>query len=131
MLIDKLAWLCVRNRRVLMARSFGKELFYLPGGKREAGETDQQALLREIHEELSVSLKAETLEYAQTFRAQADGKAAEVEVQITSYFGTAEGTPTASSEIEELAWIGSNDRARCSGAALLALDYLLEHDRID
>ncbi|MFA0122432.1 NUDIX hydrolase, partial [Vibrio sp. 10N.261.48.A2] len=41
--IDKLAWIFIKDGKLLMVRSKGKELFYLPGGKREAGESDEQA----------------------------------------------------------------------------------------
>ncbi|WP_308287346.1 NUDIX domain-containing protein [Actinomadura parmotrematis] len=40
--------------RVLSTRSRGKDVWYLPGGKREAGESDERTLLREIAEELAV-----------------------------------------------------------------------------
>lgn len=53
-IIDKLAWIAIDNKMVLSTRSFGKDKFYIPGGKREAGESDEQALLREIKEELNV-----------------------------------------------------------------------------
>ena len=43
--IDKLAWIFIEDGKLLMVRSKGKELFYLPGGKREAGESDEQALV--------------------------------------------------------------------------------------
>ncbi|MEP0820824.1 NUDIX domain-containing protein [Trichocoleus desertorum GB2-A4] len=36
-------------------------MFYLPGGKREKGESDWEALPREVQEELNVSLIADTL----------------------------------------------------------------------
>ena len=46
-LVDALAWVCVRDGRVLKVRSRGKDVFYLPGGKREPGESDAAALVRE------------------------------------------------------------------------------------
>ena len=44
------------------------------GGKREPGESDEAALVREIEEELAVTLKPDTLAFACEFSAQADGK---------------------------------------------------------
>ena len=49
--IDKVAWLHLEDARILSTRSRGKETYYLPGGKREPGETDEQRLRREIAEE--------------------------------------------------------------------------------
>ncbi len=130
--IDKLAWIALNNRRFLAVRSYGKELFYLPGGKREVGESDSQALIREIKEELSIDLEPSSLRPAGVFKAQADGKAAGVEVQLTCYWATAGAEqPQASAEIEELAWLNSDSRDRCSVAALKVLDWLIEQDLVD
>ena len=41
--------------KLLVARSKGKALFYIPGGKRDEGESDHETLCREIDEELDVS----------------------------------------------------------------------------
>ncbi|UOQ75947.1 NUDIX domain-containing protein [Hymenobacter sp. 5516J-16] len=68
-LIDKIAWLHLHEGRLLSTRSRGKDRYYIPGGKREAGETDAQTLLREIKEELTVELNAATLVHAGTFTA--------------------------------------------------------------
>lgn len=54
--IDKVAWLHVVDGKLLAARSAGKDTWYLPGGKREEGESDVETLIREIAEELSVTL---------------------------------------------------------------------------
>jgi 8-oxo-dGTP pyrophosphatase MutT (NUDIX family) len=41
------------KREILSTKSKGK--YYIPGGKRENGESDEQTLIREIAEELSVA----------------------------------------------------------------------------
>jgi len=112
--IDKLAWLHIENNRVLCVRSHGKETFYIPGGKRDPGENDQTALIREIQEELSVDLKPNTLSYFGTFSAQADGKPEGTLVQITCYKGQYSGELAIASEIAEMAWLNSADVNRCS-----------------
>ena len=53
-IIDKLAWIELKDKSILSTKSYGKDKYYIPGGKREIGETDEQALIREINEELSV-----------------------------------------------------------------------------
>ncbi|MDQ3403632.1 MAG: DNA mismatch repair protein MutT, partial [Actinomycetota bacterium] len=38
-IIDKVAWIRIERGRMLCARSRGKDAYYLPGGKREHGES--------------------------------------------------------------------------------------------
>ncbi|WP_042991245.1 NUDIX hydrolase [Vibrio mimicus] len=122
--IDKLAWVLIQDGKLLAVRSKGKALFYLPGGKREAGENDEEALIREIKEELSVDLSPTSLKYMETFIAQADGKAEGVSVELTCYFADFSGELLPAAEIEELKFIDGNDEAACSVAALVALQWL-------
>ena len=55
--IDTVAWVHLVNGKILCARPRGKDVFYVPGGKREGAESDLQTLLREIAEELTVALR--------------------------------------------------------------------------
>ena len=98
-IIDKLAWIEIQNNSILSTRSKGKEVFYFPGGKREFGETDATALIREIKEELSVELLANTLKYIGTFEAQADGHQLGIIVRMICYSGKFVGELQCSSEI--------------------------------
>ena len=129
--IDKLACITFRGRAVLYARTADKELFYNPGGKREAGETDAQALAREIREEVSVELVPETIEYLNTFTAQAHGKPVGTNVEIKCYTAQYTGDMKPAGEIEELAWFTSADRDRTSVTGQLILDWLKSQDLID
>ena len=125
-MIDKVAWIHVVDGRVLAARSRGKDKFYLPGGKREPGETDAETLVREIREELDVEIEPSTIEPAGEFEGQAHGKAEGTMVRTTAYSADYRGTPRASSEIEEIAWLGYADRPRVSLVAQLIFDHLHE-----
>ncbi|HEY0140935.1 MAG TPA: NUDIX domain-containing protein [Thermoanaerobaculia bacterium] len=121
--IDKLAWICLDDRRVLCARSHGQEVYYLPGGKREAGESDEQALLREVSEELSVALDPRTIRPLGVFEAPAHGKPG-VLVRMTCYTAEMIGEPKASAEIAELAWLTYADRQRLSLVGQIIFDAL-------
>ncbi|MEV0355392.1 NUDIX domain-containing protein [Nocardia sp. NPDC050697] len=105
-LIDTVAWILVREGRVLCARPRGKDVFYVPGGKREPGESDEQTLLREIAEELTVALLPESVRHIGTYEA-VDGA---VSVRMACYTADYRGTITASAEIDELAWFRYADR---------------------
>lgn len=123
-LIDKIAWLHLDAGKILSTRSRGKDVYYLPGGKREPGESDVDTLVREIGEELTVAVDHQTAAHAGTFEAQAHGHASGVTVRMTCYTAAYEGTLTPSSEIEELVWLTYADRARVSPVDRLIFDHL-------
>ena len=121
MFVDTVAWVRLDNGRILCARPRGKDIFYIPGGKREGAESDLQTLLREITEELAVELRPETVAHVGTYEAgQADGAV----VRMSFYFGDYTGTLTASGEIDELAWFGYADRPRVPPVDQLLFDDL-------
>lgn len=112
--IDKLAWLHIENKKVLCARSIGKSTFYIPGGKREYEESDAEALIREIKEELTIDLDPATLSFFGVFEAPADAKPDGVMVKISCYLAQYEGILAPDSEIEEITWLGYSDIVKCS-----------------
>ncbi|MFF5986691.1 NUDIX hydrolase [Prauserella flavalba] len=124
--IDKIAWLRIEDGRLLGARSRGKDVYYLPGGKREPGETDLETLTREIGEELTVGLDPATAVHAGTFEAPAHGRAGGTVVRMTCYTADYRGTLAPASEIEELRWLTCADRDRVSPVNQLILDHLHE-----
>lgn len=130
-IIDKLAWIYVRDRRLLAVRSYGKQRFYIPGGKRDPGETDHQALIREVKEELNVDLIQNSIEPALKFTTQADEKTAGTQLTMTCYYANYSGTLSIASEIEEMAWLNTIDIGRCSLAAGRVVEYLRKQCLID
>ena len=123
-LIDKLAWIEIEEGRILTARSANKDKFYIPGGKREHGESDEQALIREIKEELSVDLDLNSIRYYGTFEAQAHGHDPDVKVKMTCYFASYIGKLKAASEIAEIAWLRYDEWPETSFVDKLIFDDL-------
>ena len=105
--IDTVAWVHVENGRILCARPRGKDVFYVPGGKREGAESDLQTLRREITEELTVVLLPGTVRHVGTYQASQPGGPV---VRMSCYTADYAGTLAASSEIDELAWFRYADR---------------------
>jgi ADP-ribose pyrophosphatase YjhB (NUDIX family) len=131
-LIDKLAWIYLKDKKILVTRSKGKDVWYIPGGKREQGESEQQALMREIREELSVDLLPETLQYVGTFKAQAHGKPEGVFVQMTCYSGDFIGELQPATEIEEMTYlISSVDKNLLSPVDIIIFAWLKKRGLID
>ncbi len=109
MQIDKVALIFVRNKKLLSVVPKGKNVFYMPGGKREAGESDEQTLMREIKEEMSVNIITESIKYYGTFEAEAHDQKKGTVVRAICYTAAFEGEPKPSSEIESIAWLSSAD----------------------
>ena len=107
--IDKIAFIEIQEGKILSTKSKGKTTYYIPGGKREPGESDEQTLIREISEELSVDVTPHTAEYIGTFSAQSDGEKEGITVIMTCYKAKYTGVLKARSEIEELTWLNYSD----------------------
>lgn len=123
--IDTVAWVRLENGRILCARPRGKDVFYVPGGKREGTESDLQTLRREITEELSVALLPGTVSHVGTYEAgQRYGDPDGAVVRMSCYTGEYSGTLAASSEIDELAWFSYADRPRVPPVDQLLFDDL-------
>lgn len=119
--IHKAGGVLIRDRRFLVTRAYGKDVFVAPGGKLESGETAITALIRELMEEVQVEISAENTEPIGTFHAQAAGnesKTLEMEVFLVRNW---QGEPEPSSEIEEIMWVNT----QTSG---ISLGSIFEHD---
>ena len=56
-IIRKAAGIIISNQELLVERSIGKDFYIAPGGKIEQGESAEQALVRELEEELDIQIK--------------------------------------------------------------------------
>ena len=130
-LIDKLAWIEIKDKSILSTKTYGKDKYYIPGGKRESGETDEQALCREIREELSIDLKKDTIKFIGVFQAQAHGHPIGTIVKMTCYSADFTGQLKADSEIEEIKWLNYSDKDKISDVDKLIFDYLKEKALLD
>lgn len=102
--IDKLAFIYIKDKKILITLSKGKDTYYIPGGKREANETDLEALTREVFEELTVTVIPNTVKLYGIFEAQAHGKAKGTIVRMTCYTAGFTGELKPSSEIQDIAY---------------------------
>ena len=103
--INKIAFIYIKDNKVLSSLSKGKDTYYIPGGKKENNETDEETLIRECKEELTIDIIKDTIKYYGTFEAQAHGKEDGILVKVTCYTAEFEGKITPSSEIGEVMWL--------------------------
>lgn len=130
-IIDKLAWIEIKDKSILSTKSYGKDTYYIPGGKRENGETDEQGLQREIKEELSIEIKNDTIRFVGIFQEQAHGHPSGTIVKMTCYTADFIGTLRANSEIEEIKWLNYLDLDKISEVDKSIFAYLKERDLLD
>jgi len=90
--------------RVLLVRKRGTTSWMQPGGKIEAGERADDALARELHEELGLVLDTSTFEYWGRFEADAANEPDHT-VDSDVYLVRVNGPVAVAAEIEELRWI--------------------------
>lgn len=129
--IDKLAYIYIQDKKVLVTLSKGKDAWYIPGGKREAEESDQKALIREVKEELSIDLRPETIQLYGVFEAQAHGKPEGTIVRMTCYTADFTGELQASAEIEKIEFFGYDRKLETSAVDFLIFDDLLAKGLIE
>ena len=129
-MIDKLAWIEIKNGKILSTKSFNKDKYYIPGGKREDGESDVQALTREISEELQVQLIPDSIRYMGTFEAQADSHPEGILVKMTCYTAEYTGELKASAEIEWMEWLSYCDLESVSAVDKIIFKQLKEQGKL-
>ncbi|MBE3002280.1 NUDIX domain-containing protein [Nocardiopsis sp. HNM0947] len=122
--IDALAWVHVREGRLLCVRPRGRDLLYVPGGKREPGESDEEAVTREAREEVSVRLLPGTFRLVTVVDEAAHAQEPGTRVRMICYAAEHEGTIAADHEITEVTWIGHAERDRCAPAVRRLIDVL-------
>lgn len=118
--IHKAAGIIIKDKKLLVTRSKGKDIFVAPGGKLEPGETTKQAAVRELQEELQIEVDEENLEVFGEFSAEAAGQPG-VTVSMTVFMvDTYSGEPQPASEIEEMKWVDSTTARTLSIGSIFA-----------
>jgi len=124
----------IKRRKLLLALSKNKGCFYLPGGKIDQSESNEEALCREIAEELRVELKKADLEYYTHVTAPAFGEKTGVIMEQECYFVSKDIVPIPSAEIAELQYFSLPEYLNESSVApgvVLILEKLKADNYID
>ncbi|VED33586.1 MutT domain containing protein [Staphylococcus warneri] len=107
--------------QILLVQVRHREKYYFPGGKIDEGETQLQALKRELKEELKLELSDEELSYIGTVV----GKAYPQENMLTELNGYRATVPInwdnihTDNEITDIKWFDKNDSEHIAPAVLI------------
>ncbi|MFI7642863.1 NUDIX domain-containing protein [Nonomuraea sp. NPDC049400] len=94
-----------QERLLLVSKNVAPEVFYLPGGKPEDGESAEQTLVRELNEELGVSPFDMNLLGHVDDVAVLEG----VPMRLTVFVARIDGPPTPAAELATLGWTDGRD----------------------
>jgi 8-oxo-dGTP diphosphatase len=126
---DKIGWVRIADRRLLVSRNRNATRFYLPGGGREDGETDVQTLVREASEELGIRLDPSTARHIGTYLARRDNSPDDL--IFIAYSAEHAGELTPSMEVVDLAWVTSADGDLVTDAERQLMATLVKRALID
>ena len=125
--LDVVAWVQGADGRRRAGRARGRDLLYLPGGKREPGEDDWSALSREVREELALELDRASFRELGVIRAPAHDQPDFAHVRMACFTAAYRGAMTAAGEVDEYVYVGRGERHLLAPAARAALDLAGEH----
>lgn len=101
--------LVIQNKRMLLAFSRNKKAWYLPGGKIDQGETAISGLIREIKEELNLTINQSELTYYCHISAPAYGENKNLIMEQDCYLYDLNENISPSSEIEAVRFFSLED----------------------
>lgn len=105
--IHKAGAVILKDKKLLLLKSKGKEVFVAPGGKLEKDEDTKTALIRELKEELGIDVEKVDIEEFNTSYAQATGNESKMLRMDTCLVKKYQGELKPDNEIEEMLWINS------------------------
>lgn len=128
-LVPTAALLIVQERKLLLAFSSRKNAWYLPGGKVETGESAEEALVREIREELNCELNPNELGWFMEVMAPAYGEPEGYFIRQQCFFYHGNMHPKATGEITSIQFFSKHaylrEREQVAGV-IMVMDELIK-----
>ncbi len=129
--LDVVAWVHIRENRLLTVRARGRDLLYLPGGKTEPDESPSAAVAREVKEELGLNLRPEDFTALGTVVTEPHDQPRYTSVRMVCFTAPYEGPLHPSAEVDEILLVSPAERRLLAPASAAALDLALDHGLLD
>lgn len=104
-MIEKSAGIIIEDNKLLLVSGNSNLFFWLPGGKLEKGETPEDALKRELKEELDIELSYFKPYITYVSDQEEDGTIRKVYTFIIKY----DGRINNQAEIDRIVWLSKED----------------------
>lgn len=112
----------IQDDSILLVRVRDNDLWYLPGGTIEAGEDEEDTLIRELSEELGIEIDPASILFDRQVIGPALGRKGEVELNCFRAGWTGSITPMA--EISDVAFVGFSEKHKMAPAIKILTDQL-------
>ena len=122
--LKKAGGLLIRDRKFLLERHGGKDIYILPGGKLEQGETAEQALVRELREEFAITVQPSDFEKLAEFSSPAVHSPDNIVDIQTFLVNQWVGEITLHDGIEGVIWVNS-ESIQTIQASTIAIDHVM------
>ncbi len=104
--INKIAGLCIRDKKLLIVYKKTDKMYITLGGKIEAGETDLECLKREVREELRCGIQNPV--YFETFEGRTYDNSKSIHMKCYFLELTGEPAINPADSIDHYRWIDKN-----------------------
>lgn len=117
--------LLIRDKKLLLVRAGNDKVYMNAGGKLELGESPLQALTRELHEELGITISTDSAVYIGEFRSVAFGRHDKKSLLLNTYIIEDDSLDVhATGEISELKWASVTEMRSLPLAPVISDQYL-------
>ena len=107
--IEHVSLLDIKNKKLLLCLTTGRDEWQLPGGKPENGETEEQTLIRECKEEICIDIKPDTIRHFETITGEINTKNGRMPVRIKIYTADFDGQIIPDNEIREAKYLSYDE----------------------